>query len=455
MEKKNIHMIGIGGSGMSGIARLLLAEGARISGSDLANTKLTSELANAGACIRYRHEPGNLPEDCKLVVISAAVKENNPELIEARRRGLDVYKYARMLGILMKDRLGIAVAGTHGKTTTSSMISFLMKSAGFDPSYVFGAKCEQLGSNSHVGRDRYMVVEACEYDRSYLNLCPRIAVILNIEEDHLDYYSGLDEIVESFGDFVSLVPKNGLTLVNACNKESLMAGQMANSRLETFGICKPADWSACNLSESGGCYGFELFRKGKSLGRFTLGIPGLHNIINALAALGVLFSLDMDVEAVRSALKEFRGATRRFDLLRNDRKLTVVNDYAHHPTEIRATLTAAREFFSDRRLIVVFQPHQHSRTRALLADFARSFSLANKVLVPDIYFVRDSLHEAKKVHSEHLVDAIKQEGGDALYIPTLDEIKDYLRKGLAPGDVLMCLGAGNVDEIATEFIQWS
>jgi len=447
-------MIGIGGSGMSGIARLLLAEGAQVSGSDLRCSELTNELAEAGAYIRYRHSPANLPEDCQLVVVSAAVKENNPELAEARKRGIEVYKYARMLGILMKDRLGIAVAGTHGKTTTSSMIAYLMRGCGADPSFVFGAPCGQLGGNSRVGRDRFMVVEACEYDRSFLNLSPRIAVVLNIEEDHLDYYSGLDEIVEAFGEFVALVPRNGLVLVNACNKESFMAGQMAEARLETFGICKPADWSAGKLTETSGCYGFELFLRGESLGRFKLGIPGLHNVINSLAALAVTISCGCDVGALRRSLESFRGAQRRFELLRDDRALTVVNDYAHHPTEIRATLTAAREFFEDRRLVVVFQPHQHSRTRALLADFARSFSLADKVLVPDIFFVRDSALEARKVSSEHLVNAIKEEGADALYLPTLEEITDYLRRGLAPGDVLMCLGAGNVDKIAREFVQW-
>ena len=455
MNEHSVHMIGIGGSGMSGIARLLLAEGTHVTGSDLCRSQLTNELADAGACIRYRHSPANLPEDCQLVVISAAVKETNPELAEARKRGIEVYKYARMLGILMKDRLGIAVAGTHGKTTTSSMIAYLMRGCGVDPSYVFGAPCDQLGGNSRVGRDRYIVVEACEYDRSFLNLLPRIAVVLNVEEDHLDYYSGLEEIVGAFGDFVSLVPPNGLVLVNACNKESVMAGQMANARMETFGVCKPADWSAGNLIEVEGCYGFELYRCGESLGRFELSIPGLHNVINALAALAVLISCGCDVEGLRRSLARFRGVQRRFELLREDRKLTVVNDYAHHPTEIRATLTAAREYFEDRRVVVVFQPHQHSRTRALLADFARSFSLADKVLVPDIYFVRDSAQEAREVSSENLVGAIKEEGSDALYIPSLEEIVEYLRRALAPGDVLMCLGAGNVDEVARQFIQWS
>jgi len=454
MEVKKVHMIGIGGSGMSGIALLLLAEGIELTGSDARQSPVTDQLCRKGARIVYQHTSANLPNDCQLVVISAAVKESNPELTEARKRGIEVYKYARMLGLLMNKRLGIAVSGTHGKTTTTSLVSFLLRSAGNDPSFVFGSSSSQLGGSSYVGRDRYLVVEACEYDRSFLNLKPEVAVVLNVESDHLDYYRDLEEIVETFGDFAALVNPSGLVVVNGCDENALRAVRRAKAPVETFGIGKSVDWLAKNLTETDGTYSFRLYHHGRDMGLYRLGIPGAHNVMNATAALAVACHFKLDLEKVETALASFRGVDRRFERLRDDKRLAVVSDYAHHPTEIRATLAAAREFYRDRRLVVVFQPHQHSRTRALLKDFERSFALADRVIVPDIYFVRDSLEVARSVTSEDLVEGIRRQGADAIYIPSLGEIVSYLYRALAPGDVLLCLGAGNVNEVAGQLVSW-
>jgi len=454
-EEKRIHFIGVGGIGMSGIARMLALEGKTVSGSDLVTSSVTRSLAEAHVTVATPQLASNISDDIDLVVISAAIKEDNPELVEARRRGIRVEKYARVLGRLMNERRGIAVSGTHGKTTTTAMIATVLTRAGLAPSFVVGADVPALGGSSGAGTGDLFVVEACEYDRSFHNLNPHCAVINNIEEDHLDYYTGgLDEIVESFAHFASQVRAEGLLVVNRADENAQRAARSAFCPVETFAVGDDsADWSAQTPAARRGVYSFNVLFRGQDLGTFELGIPGRHNVSNALAAMACCRWAGVKAAIVREALRGFHGAERRFQVLGRPGGVTVVDDYAHHPSEIRETLRAARAFFEARRIFVVFQPHQHSRTRFLLSDFAASFGEADVVLVPDIYFVRDSQSERQQVNASDLVREMKAYGKVCHYLPTFGEIEDHLRRELKRGDVVITMGAGDVFKVAEAMIR--
>jgi UDP-N-acetylmuramate--alanine ligase len=455
-RETRIHVIGIGGIGTSGIARMLLADGKIVTGSDAVDSPVTRTLQAAGIPVRIPQSPGNIPGDAELVVISAAIKDDNPELLEARRRGIPVQKYAQVLGRLMNERRGIAVAGTHGKTTTTAMIAVCLRKAGLDPSVVVGAAVGPLGGSSVVGAGDLFVVEACEYDRSFHNLRPHCAVINNVEEDHLDYYhGGIGEIVESFAQFASQVRPEGLLVAKHGDKNVSRAIKKASCKVETFALSRPAaDWSARALRPRRGLYRFNAFHGREDVGSFELAIPGRHNVLNSLAAIACCHWAGAGFDAMRDALREFRGADRRFDILGEAAGVTVVDDYAHHPTKVRESLRAARQFFKSRRMFVVFQPHQHSRTRFLLADFAAAFGDADVVLVPDIFFVRDSEAERQQVSSADLVRAMKTLGNECYYLPTFPEIEQHLRDRLTDGDVVITMGAGDVYKLAQNVLKF-
>ena len=453
-DERHLHFIGIGGIGMIGIARMLATEGKTVSGSDLAEFPSLRSLTDLGVAVSVPQESGNIADDVDLVVISAAIKEDNLELVEAHRRGIPVQKYAQVLGRLMNERRGIAVSGTHGKTTTTAMIAVVLRKAGLDPSFVVGASVEGLGSSSGVGTGDYFVVEACEYDRSFHNLAPKCAVLNNIEEDHLDYYTGgLGEIVESFAKFASQVRPDGLLVANLADDNVMQAAQSAACNVETFALDNPdADWAAVSLRPSVGLYGFNVIYHGEDLGTFDLSVPGRYNVSNALAATACCHWAGVEMPVVREAMRGFHGADRRFQIVGQVEGVTVVDDYAHHPSEIRETLKGAREFFEARRLFVVFQPHQHSRTRFLLSDFASSFGEADIVLVPDIYFVRDSESERHQVNASDLVREVKDNGTECHYLPTFDDIESHLRKRLTVGDVVITMGAGDVFKVGRALV---
>jgi UDP-N-acetylmuramate--alanine ligase len=455
-RETRIHVIGIGGVGTSGIARMLLADGKTVTGSDQVESPLTRALRAAGIPVLIPQSPQNIPRDADLVVISAAIKDDNPELIEARRLRVPVQKYAQVLGRLVNDRRGIAVSGTHGKTTTTAMIAVCLRKAGLDPSVVVGATVGPLGGSSVVGKSDLFVVEACEYDRSFHNLRPHCAVINNIEEDHLDYYrGGIDEIIASFAQFASQVRPEGLLVVKYGDRRVRRAIKKASSTVETFALSsRGADWSARKLRPRRGLYRFNAFHRQEDLGPFELAIPGRHNVLNALAAIACCHWAGAPFDAMREALRDFHGADRRFDVLGEAAGVTVVDDYAHHPTKVRETLRAARQFFKTRRIFVVFQPHQHSRTRFLLADFAAAFVDADVVLVPDIYFVRDSESERLEVNSADLVRAMKAHGKECYYLPTFPEIEQHLKDRLAEGDVVITMGAGDVYKLAENVLEF-
>lgn len=450
---RRVHLVGIGGCGMRGAALMLLRRGAVVTGSDAKRSDATERLAKAGVDVRIEQRRENLPEGTDLVVYSAAIKPDNPEIVEARRRGYETIKYADLLGRLMQGREGLAIAGTHGKSTTTAMTAFVLQRAGKDPSFVVGALVEQLGgSGSGVGDGPHFVVEACEFDRSFLHLAPKYAAILNIEEDHLDYYRDLDEIVEAFGRFASLPPADGVLVVNGESRPALVAARGARAAVETFGFDPGVTWQATRLRSERGCFRFEIARQGRTCGETRLSIAGRHHVANALAATALCWHCGVPVEVTCRVLPEFRGAQRRLTLRGCVEGITVLDDYAHHPTEIQATLKAARECYEPKRLWVVFQPHQHSRTRFLLADFARSFGPADVVLVPDIYFVRDSEAERERITARDLVERIRLNGGEARYEPSFDRIVDDLVDSVRPGEVVITMGAGDVWQVADRLV---
>jgi len=431
---------------------MLINEGIRVSGSDMRHTALLDSLREMGAEVHVGHSPSNIPADASLVVVSAAIKDDNPELVEARRRGIEVIKYAKALGLLMADKCGVAVSGTHGKTTTTAMLAWILTRAGREPSFVVGAHVPDLGASSREGRSELFVAEACEYDRSFLNLRPRIIVINNIEEDHLDYYRDLADIVSAFREFVSLLPKDGLVVVSALDRNAPSIAQASGIPMQTFGTRVQADWMGDDLSATRGCYSFDVLHGGASLGRISLAIPGVHNVLNALAATAVARHLGVDFASIADALSVFKGAERRFQIVGDAHGVTVIDDYAHHPTEIQVTLKAARDFFRAGRLWVIFQPHQHSRTRFFLKDFAHSFSQADRIIVPDIYFVRDSEQERQSVNAGDLVRELVGLGCDAEYLPDWAAIVDRIAGGAERGDVVITMGAGNVNEVGLSLL---
>jgi UDP-N-acetylmuramate--alanine ligase len=453
VNQLRVHMIGIGGSGMSGLAALLLRRGAQVSGTDRCASDELARLAERGARIGTRQGPQQVPDPVDLVVASAAVPDDHPELQAARQRNVKIYKYAQMLGELMQHYDGIAISGTHGKSTTTAWLTYVLKRAGLDPNFVIGAAAHQLGGGSGVGDGRHFIAEACEYDRSFLNLHPRRAAILNIEEDHLDYYTDLADIRRAFTDFAHRLPADGLLVINGADSGCAHLADDLPCRVATFAIDAHAAWQAHDLTPADGCYAFHVTRHGKRLGVVRLGLPGKHNVENALAVVALAHDCGVSWESIQAGLADFTGAQRRLELRAVINGIRIVDDYAHHPTEIRATLRAARDRYAPRRLWCVFQPHQHSRTRFLLDDFAQSFAQADRVVVPDIYFVRDTERDRQSVSAADLVAEIKRRGGHATYVPDMNDIPVRLAEQVEPEDVVMTMGAGTIWKIADELVR--
>ncbi len=448
---------------MSGLAHMLLNLGAAVSGTDKTPSAATRKLSEIGAAVSYAEGAEALPEGTQVVVYSAAIPATHPEMVAAKEMGCEIVKYAQMLGRVMALKNGVAIAGTHGKSTTTAMTAHILLSAGKDPSYVVGATSPQLGGSARSGNGELFVVEACEYDRSFHNLRPRIGVALNIEEDHLDYYKDLGEIVESFGVFLRRVDPGGVVIVSAADANCAQAVKNVEAQVETYGIDIAADWQATGIRRYQGKAHFLVSYKGKKMGRLVLSLAGRHNVGNATVAAAIATHCGVAWEQIQTAIESFRGADRRSQLLGQFSHpdcpddpagmVTVLDDYGHHPTEIRATLLALREHYRPRRLVCVFQPHQHSRTRFLLDDFARSFSHADLTIVPDIYFVRDSDADRKAVSSGVLVQRLKEAGRDAMYMPTFKEIAEHLAEHMEPGDLIVSMGAGPVWEVTDELVR--
>ena len=454
---KRVHFVGIGGCGMSGLARMLLDDGAIVTGSEPKLNPQTFALVNAGAKISRDQAGELLSSDTDLVVRTAAVPDGNREWSAAVSLNLPGMKYAELLGQVMAERFGIAVAGTHGKSTTTAMIAYALLRCGADPSFVVGGTVPQLGGGSRSGGGDAFVAEACEFDRSFHHLRPRVAVLLNVEEDHLDCYTDLSEIVVSFRRFAGLVPAGGRVLANGEDENVAVALVDLDMPVETVGLDGDFTWSTKPLGLAHGCYRGAVSHHGRPMAELALSVPGRHNLFNATMAVAACAAYGVSPDRAAEALRTFTGVDRRMSEVgrvghAKDGAI-VVDDYGHHPTEVRATLTALRERYQPKRLLCVFQPHQHSRTRFLLEDFAASFAAADLTIVPDIYFVRDSEAERQRVSSRELVDRIEQAGQRALHLPDFADIVRHLRAEARPGDLVVTMGAGNVWEIGRDLVE--
>jgi UDP-N-acetylmuramate--alanine ligase len=451
---RKYHFIGAGGVGMSGLARFLIDKKAVVSGSDQAASAVTSRLTGMGADIHLGHSAENLPPDTDTVVISAAIRESNPELEVARRQGCRVLKYAQLLGDLVNRFEGIAISGTHGKSTTSGWLSYCLKQIGVDTNYVVGADIPQLGGSSGSGRSEFFVVEACEYDRSFQNFKPAVACILNIERDHLDCYHDEQDIMDAFYHFARGTKPGGRIVANGMdpNTRKVMERLGRERIILTFGLEEHYSFSVANVREDDGFYQFDVLREGQRLGRTRISLPGRHNICNALAVIACAAGIGVEPQRILPVLEGFKGMDRRLMLKGRVNGITVLDDYAHHPTEIKATLQAIRERYRPQRLWCVFQAHQYSRTRCFLDEFADSFSQADRVIVPEIYFARDSETGRQEVNAEVLAERIRGRGTDAQYIASFDAVCTHLEQHLCSGDLVVTMGAGDVWKVADEYI---
>jgi UDP-N-acetylmuramate--alanine ligase len=441
-RQQHLHFTGIGGIGMSGIAEVLLNLGYRISGSDLKLSPITERLATLGATIYEGHAAANV-SGARALVVSSAVDEQNPEVQEARRLQIPVIPRGELLAELMRLKYGIAIGGSHGKTTTTSMTAAILYHAGLDPTVVVGGRVGAMGgSNARVGHSDFLVVESDESDGSFLKLAPIIAIVTNIDREHLDHYADLQAIEAAFIEFVNRVPFYGACIVCLDDPNVQAILPAIKRRIITYGTTTQADVEATNISCSPFANDFDMRYHGAELGQFHLRVPGRHNVLNAMAAAAVAMELEVKPDAIREALAAFGGVDRRFQVRGKERGITVVDDYGHHPTEIRATLDAARQC-GFRRVHVLFQPHRYSRTSHLMDEFARSFHQADTLFVTDIYAASESPIEG--VTAEALVERIRQFGHRAVeYVGAVDAGADALIAVAADGDMVLTLGAGNV-----------
>jgi UDP-N-acetylmuramate--alanine ligase len=448
----HVHFVGIGGAGLSAIAKVLLESGWVVSGSDQQLSAFARDLAARGATVFEGHAAPNV-DGAEVIIISSAIPDDNVEVVAARARGVPVLKRADFLGQLMEGRVGVAVAGTHGKTTTTGLIAFMLDRAGLDPTFIVGGLLADYGTNARAGRGPHFVIEADEYDYMFLGLKPSVEVVTNVEHDHPDVFPTLKEMQEAFRAFTQLLPPGGRLV--ACARDAF-ARKLVEERLSAgqpavlYGLRREDNFRADSIQfNNAGGHDFLVVKNGETLGLARNRLPGDHNVLNSLAALAVADHLGVDFNTARNALAEYRGAGRRFEVKGEVRGITVVDDYAHHPTEIRATLTASRRRFAARPIWVMFQPHTFSRTRTLLADFAASFVDADHVVIVDIFRSRET--PDPNVSAADIVK--KMAHRDARYIPALADAADYLCANLRPGDVLLTLGAGDGDWVGLEVLK--
>jgi UDP-N-acetylmuramate--alanine ligase len=438
-----IHFVGIGGIGMSGIAEVLLNLGFKVTGSDLRKTDTTDRLEQLGAQIFYGHKAENV-QAVDVVVVSSAVKPDNPEVRKAKELFIPVIQRAEMLAELMRMKYSVAVAGAHGKTTTTSLVSSILGHAGFDPTCVIGGKLKSLGSNAKLGDSKYLVAEADESDGTFLLLFPTIAVATNIDLEHLDFYKDIHEIKAAFLTFLNKVPFYGVNIIciDNANLQSLIPS--LKRRYMTYGLSKQADLRAENITYKGFETTFKVIYREYGLGEITLSLPGVHNVRNALAACGVAIELDVPFSKIQEALKNFSGIQRRLEM-KWDGDIKLIDDYGHHPTEIKATLSAIRSVWQG-RVVVVFQPHRYTRTRALMDEFVTSFNEADLLIVTEIYAASEEKIEG--VSGEILAERLKATGHKHVFFaPTKEDAAELVLKHAKAGDAVITLGAGDIYRI--------
>jgi UDP-N-acetylmuramate--alanine ligase len=448
---RQIHMVGIGGIGMSSIAEVLLNRGYDVTGSDLEASDVTERLEAHGATIYEGHAAEQVGTADVVVHSSAIDPAENPETREAERRRISLIPRAEMLGELIRMKYGVGIAGTHGKTTTTSMAGLVVAEGGFDPTVIVGGKVTAFGSNAVTGEGDVIVIEADEYDRTFLRLTPSVAVITSIEEDHLDVYDDLPDIQQAFTEYANSVPFFGSAILclDDPNVQAIVGD--IERRVTTYGTTRQAEVRADNIRRDGLETRFDVLRRDAHLGTVTLQVPGMHNVRNALAAVAVGLELEVDFDEIRDGLSGFTGVRRRFERIGEGDGVVVIDDYAHHPTEIRATLDAASQGFPDRRIVAVFQPHLYSRTRDFLGDFARSFFNTDRLVLTDIYGSREAPIEG--IEGRRLADRAEQFGHrDVHYVPDKTDLPGRLDDLTAPGDVVLMLGAGDIWRYSRSFV---
>ena len=449
----HIHFIGIGGISMSGLAEILLEEDFKVSGSDAKESPLTEQLSSRGAIIQYGQKAENITDDIDVVVYTAAINRENPELIEAVAKKIPMLTRAELLGQLMKNyKTPIAVSGTHGKTTTTSMISHILLEGDMDPTISVGGILQAIGGNIRVGGSETFITEACEYTNSFLSFFPKIGVILNIEEDHLDFFKDIEDIRHSFHQFAALLPPDGTLVINGDidNYTEIFEGLDCN--IITCGTSSSGlDYCARDIIyDSKGNVAFDLLKNGKKTDHIVLSVTGDHNVSNALSAIAVADLLNIPMETTKTGLLSFCGTDRRFEYKGQLGGVIIVDDYAHHPTEIKATLKAAKHY-PHKKLWCVFQPHTYTRTKAFFNEFAEALSHADHVILADIYAARET--DTLGISSGDLAVRIQELGADATYFPNFAEIEDYLRVNCVSGDLLITMGAGDVVNIGEDLLK--
>lgn len=451
-EKQRVYFIGIGGISMSGLAEILVQKGCIVSGTDIKPSSVTAHLQKIGIRVNFGHRAENITDDVDLVVYTAAIHPDNPEYQAALKKHIPMMDRARLLGEIMSEyEKSVAVSGTHGKTTTTSMVSEILLAANTDPTITVGGILPAIGSNLKIGHSPYFVAEACEYFDSFLQFCPLVGVILNIEEDHLDYFKNLANIRHSFHTFATRIPAQGMLILNQAIENTAELTEGLACAIETFGLTDDADWQARHIvHEAEGKNSFDVYYKGTLFGNFHLNVPGEHNITNALAAIAAAHFLGACSADCQKGLQHFTGTERRFQRKGEKNGVTVIDDYAHHPTEIQAALAAAKTV-QHRTIWCVFQPHTYSRTRDLFEQFGEAFADADEIIIADIYAARES--DDGTVSAAMLADRIAKAGKSARYIGDFDAIRAYLEQNCKPGDLLMTIGAGDVLKIGEAFLK--
>jgi UDP-N-acetylmuramate--alanine ligase len=449
---KHIHFIGIGGIGMSGIAELLLNLGYRVSGSDIKDSQVTERLAGLGAHILHGHDPDNVA-GADVVVYSSAVSVENPEITGAQEKCIPVIPRAEMLAELMRLKYGVAVAGAHGKTTTTSMIASIMTTGDLDPTVVIGGRLDIWGgSNAKLGQGDILVAESDESDGSFMALAPTIAVVTNIDLEHIDHYGDMESIRSAFVNFINKIPFYGTAILCIDNEEIQNIIPHLKKKFVTYGMTSQADIRATDIKRDKFCSDFKVINHGKSMGRVIVGMPGDHSVLNALAAISVSLEFDMDISDIRSGLENLGGLERRFQLKGEKNGITVIDDYGHHPAEIIATLETAKQCWPENRLVVAFQPHRYSRTQALYDRFVISFNQADSLIIAPIYPAGEK--EINGVDAGWLYNGIKEHGHrDVRLAESKENILTLLLSDIKPGDIVITLGAGDIHEVGERLLE--
>ncbi len=453
--KNPIHVffMGIGGISMSGLAEILLSEGFTVSGSDRQKSPLTEALTEKGACVYYGQKKENLTVRPDLIVYTSAIKNDNPEFIAGKELGIPFLTRAQLLGQMMKNyKIPIAVSGTHGKTTTTSMLSQILLEADTDPTLSIGGIFQAIGGNIRVGSSDYFVTEACEYTNSFLSFFPKIGIILNVEEDHLDFFKDIDDIRHSFHEFAKLLPSDGTLIINGDIPQAETIINALSCQVITYGESSAYDYSPSDITyDEFGHPSFTLIDKdGNAAGSYTLRVPGLYNVYNATAAIAAAKLLHIDNDTIAKALLHFNGTDRRFEYKGQINGITIIDDYAHHPTEITATLNAAKNY-PHKTIWCVFQPHTYTRTKAFLPEFAKALSLSDKIILADIYAAREK--DTLGISSGTLQEEIRNLGHECYYFPTFDEIENFILENCTSGDLLITMGAGDVVKIGENLLR--